>query len=452
MMAKRIQTKKGLDIAIEGKPKLNTVELPIPDIIKIIPDHYPIIPKLSVRVGDKLEAGSAVLFDKNNPDILVTSPVSGEVLAINRGERRKILDITIAVDKTISYKSFDSIDWKKATADNIKTALLESGMWTYIKQRPYDCVANPALTPKAIFISTYDSAPLAPSYEYIVKEEAVAFQKGVDIIAKLTAGKVYLGVKANSDCNIFTEAKNVEVVRLDGPHPVGNPSVMIQQLEPMNKGNIMWTISLQAVLFIGRFATTGSVNFTKKVALSGPEVRTPQYYQTIVGAGIEDMIKDNVFDEKHLRYISGNVLTGTKIALDGCVAAADNQVTVIAEGDEVHEMIGWGMPRFNKFSVSRSYFSWLLRNKITPKFDARIMGGKRAIIMSGEYDNVFPFDIFPEYLIKAMITKDIDRMEVLGIYEVIPEDFALCEFVCTSKLEIQKIAQEAIDYMRQEME
>lgn len=451
-MATNIKTKKGLDIILEGKPKYNTIELATPEIIKIVPDHYPIVPKLAVKVGDKLQAGSPVLFHKNNPDILVTSPVSGEVLAINRGERRKILDITIARDKTIKYKSFKTPDFKKTDVETLKKVLLKAGLWSYIKQRPFDCVANPELIPKAIFISTYDSAPLAPSYEYIIKEENEAFQAGLDVVSKLTKGIVFLSIKADCDCKILRSFNKVELVEIEGPHPAGNPSVMIQQLNPINKGEVVWTLTPQAVLFIGRFALTGKIDFTKKVALTGPEVKTPQYYQTIVGASIEELVKENIFADKHLRYISGNVLIGTQIAADGCVGAMDSQVTVIAEGDETHELFGWAMPRLRNYSVSRTYFSWLLGKKQRAKFDARLLGGRRAIIMSGEYDKVFPFDILPEYLIKAMITKDFDKMETLGIYEVIPEDFALCEYVCTSKLEIQKIAKEAIAYMIEESE
>lgn len=451
-MATRIKTKKGLDILMEGKPKFNTVELATPEEIRLVPDHYPIMPKLAVKVGDKVQAGSPVLFHKNNPDILVTSPLSGEVTAINRGERRKILEIVIACDKKNKLKKFTTPDPKKKEQEAWKKVLLEAGLWSYIKQRPFDIVANPSVTPKSIFISTNDTAPLAPSYEYIVKGEEAAFQAGLNVVAKLTSGKVYLGVKPACDFPAFATAKKVEVVEIDGPHPAGNPSVMIQQLDAINRGENVWTLSPLAILFIGRFALNGTVDFSKKIALAGTEVITPQYYQTIIGANITEVVKDNVFADKNLRYISGNVLTGTKITADGYVGAGDSQVTVIAEGDETHELFGWGMPRLDKFSVSRTYFSWLLGKRQKVKFDARLMGGKRAIIMSGEYDKVFPLDILPEYLIKAMITKDYDKMESLGIYEIAPEDFALCEYVCTSKLEIQKIAKEAIAYMIEETE
>ncbi len=446
-MAQIIQTKKGLDIQINGKAEQKLVQLPIPEEIKIVPDDYPIYPKLSVKVGDKLKTGDAVLHDKNNPEVFVTSPVSGEVLSVNRGERRKILDITIRVDKSIEYKSFET---KEATnAEGVKTLLQEAGMWPYIKQRPFDEMANPAVTPKAIFVSAYDSAPLAPDFDFIIKGEEQAFQAGLDALLKLTQGKLYLGHKAGSS---FAKFKNVEQVELQGKHPVGNPSVMIQQLAPINRGEIVWTVNPLGVLFIGRLLLTGQVDFSKKIALTGPEVKSPQYYQTIVGTDISSIIKDNLTTDKHLRYISGNVLSGTKITEEDCVAAADSHLTVIAEGDENHELLGWAMPRFHNFSVNRSYFTWLMGKKLAAKFDARLLGGRRALIMSGEYNKVFPFDILPEYLIRAMITKDYDKMENLGIYEVIPEDFALCEYVCTSKMELQKITKEAIDYMKSEME
>ncbi len=448
-MAKLVQTTKGLDIQISGQAEPKLVKLPIPEDVKIIPDHYPIYPKLSVKAGDKVLAGDPILYDKNHPDVLVTSPVSGEVLAVNRGERRKILDIIIRVDKSIEYKSFEKINLETASAESLKALLQEAGVWSYIKQRPFDEMANPAVTPKAIFVSAYDSAPLAPEYEVIIKGEEPAFQAGLNTLVKLTHGKVYLGSKTGS---AFSAFKNVEQVELQGKHPVGNPSVMIQQISPINRGEIVWTVNPLGVLFIGRLLLTGQVDFSKKIALTGPEVNVPQYYQTIIGTDISSIIKDNVATDKHLRYISGNVLTGTQIEADGQVVAADSQLTVIAEGDEQHEVLGWAMLRLHNFSVNRSYFSWLMGKKMTAKFDARLLGGRRALIMSGEYDKVFPFDILPEYLIRAMITKDYDKMENLGIYEVIPEDFALCEYVCTSKMELQKITQEAIEFMKSEME
>lgn len=445
-MTVTIKTKKGIDIPIPGKAKLHTSILPIPDVIEIIPDHYPIYPKLSVKEGDVLNIGSPIFHDKIQPDVFVVSPVCGEVLAINRGERRKILSVSIRVTQTQSYQSLTTLS-VSAEPTAIKQSLKQAGLWVYLRERPFDVLPKPEITPKAIFVSLFDSAPLAPDYDYIIKGEEEAFEAGLAVLAKLTSGKLYLGQKADSGIL----SKVAQKVVLQGPHPVGNPSVMIQQLAPINKGEHVWTVDPQTVLYIGRYALTGKLDFSKKVAVTGPEVINHQYFKTIVGASIEALVKRNVEPTKELRYISGNVLSGKQIEANGFLLANHNQLSVIAEGSQTHELFGWAMPRLNRFSLNKSYFSWLK----TPKnalFDARLLGGKRTMIFSGEYDKVFPFDILPEYLIRAMLTSDFEKMELLGIYELVPEDFALCEYVCTSKMPLQKIAQDAISYMRSETE
>ena len=291
-------------------------------------------------------------------------------------------------------------------------------------------IADPTVTPKAIFISAFDSNPLAPDFEFVLKGEEANFQTGLDALARMA--KTYLSISVKQKSAALVQAKNVTVTAFDGPNPAGNVGVQINHISPVVKGETVWTIGAEAVIFIGRLMNTGRVNFTRTVAVTGSEVLKPAYCKLQVGALLTDVFKGNVTTDKDLRYISGNVLTGKKIAANGFLGAFDSQLTVIPEGDEIHEMLGWIMPRFNQFSVNRSYFSWLMGKK-EYVIDARIKGGERHMIMSGEYDRVFPMDIFPEYLLKAIIAGDIDRMEALGIYEVAPEDFALCEFVCSSK-------------------
>lgn len=441
-----IKTKKGIDIPIEGQAKLQTIALPLTDVIELIPDHYPIFPKLSVKEGNTVLIGTPIFHDKNQPDVVVVSPVCGDVIAVNRGERRKILSVSIRVSKTSGYQPSSLLD-ASSEVSVIKQSLKEAGLWVYLRQRPFDVLPKAEFTPKAIFVSCFDSAPLAPNYDYLIQGEENAFEAGLNLLSKLTSGKLYLGKKADSSI----KSAVAETVILQGPHPVGNPSVMIQQLDPINKGEYVWTVDPQTVLYIGRYALTGKLDFSKKIALTGPEVLTPQYYQTCVGVNVEALLAKNVQTGKELRYISGNVLSGQQIAATGFVQASHNQLSVIEEGGQIHELFGWAMPRFNRFSLNKSYFSWLKMPK-KALFDTRLLGGERTLIFSGEYDKVFPFDILPEYLIRAMLTSDFEKMELLGIYEVIPEDFALCEYVCTSKMPLQKITQDAIAYMRSETE
>ena len=452
-MANIIKTKRGLDILMSGFASRHIAETIISETITIIPDDFHgIVPKVIVKEGDVLKAGTPVFYNKNFESMKFVSPVSGTVLAVNRGERRKVLSITIACDKSINYEHFEFQPLEQTDGDTVKKLLLSAGLWPYIKQRPYDLIANPDKTPKSIFISGFDSAPLAPDYDFVIGGQLADFQKGLDALAKLTSGKIYLGVKADS---VLSACQNVDIKYFEGPHPVGNVGVQINKIDPVNKGEVVWTVNAQDVLFIGRFFNKAVVDLTRTVAVTGPEVLEPRYHQTIAGTQILDIVKQNIAIDKRLRFINGNVLSGFQVDAEGSLNPYATHISVIKEGDDIHEMLGWAMPRFDKFSVSGVYFTSVLRKLFGKKefdFDARILGGKRAIIMSGEYDKVLPMDILPEFLIKAMIAGNIDKMEALGAYEVAPEDFALCEFVCTSKLPVQQIVRQALDNMQKELE
>lgn len=447
-MASSFTIKKGLDIKIEGKATEKITKIPVAKTIEINPDYYHgIIPKMIVKGGEKIKAGEPLFYNKNIPEMMFVSPVSGTVEAVNRGDRRKVLNVSIQVDEKTEYIKFPK---KDITAENVKSLLLQSGLWTLIKQRPYDVIANPAKSPKAIFISTFNSAPLAPDYEFILKDQMVNFQKGIDALAALTEGKVHLGVK--SENTVFESVKGVEIAIFKGVHPAGNVGVQINKISPVNKDEVVYTVNAQDVVIIGKLFAEGIVDYTKTIALTGPEVANPQYFETLAGNNIAAIIKGNIKNVNYpLRYISGNVLTGTKIAENGFLSPYDDQITVLDEGSETHELIGWAMPRCNKYSSTRLFFTKLFPNR-KYKFDARMLGGRRGIIMSNEYDKVFPMDIYPEFLLKAMLSKNIDKMESLGAYEVAPEDFALAEFVDTSKLPVQAIVRDALDYMKGELE
>ena len=376
------------------------------------------------------------------------SPVSGVVTSVERGARRKVMSITVEAAAEQDYEEFGKKDVSKMSGEQVKEALLNGGMFAFIKQRPYDVVADPTVAPRAIFVSAFDSNPLAPEFEMALKGEEANFQTGLDALAKMA--KTYLSISVKQNAAALTQAKNVEINVFDGPHPAGNVGVQINHIAPVNKGETVWTIDPQAVIFIGRLFNTGHVDMTRTVAVTGSEVKKPAYCKLKVGALLTNVFAGNVNTSCELRYISGNVLTGKQIAANGFLGAFHSQVTVIPEGNDVHEMLGWIMPRFNEFSTSRSYFSWLMGKK-EYRLDARIKGGERHMIMSNEYDRVLPMDIMPEYLIKAIIAGDIDQMEALGIYEVAPEDFAICEFVCSSKMELQRIVREGLDMLRREM-
>ena len=448
-MANVIKLRKGLDINLKGKAAAQVVSVKEPKFYALVPDDFTgVTPKVVVKEQEYVMAGGPLFIDKNHPEVKFVSPVSGVVTSVERGARRKVMSITVEAAPEQDFEEFGKKAVSKLDGEAVKEALLNAGMFAFIRQRPYDVIADPTVAPKAIFVSAFDSNPLAPEFEIALKGEEVNFQTGLDALAKIA--KTYLSISAKQKSAALTQAGNVTVTVFDGPHPAGNVGVQINHLAPVNKGETVWTIDPQAVIFIGRLFNTGRVDMTRTVAITGSEVLKPAYCKLKVGALLTDVLAGNVTTGKQLRYISGNPLTGKQISASGFLGAFHSQVTVIPEGNDVHEMLGWIMPRFNDFSTSRSYFSWLLGKK-EYTLDARIKGGERHMIMSNEYDNVLPMDILPEYLIKAIIAGDIDRMEALGIYEVAPEDFAICEFVCSSKMELQRIVREGLDMLRREM-
>ena len=449
-MANVIKLRKGLDINLKGKAAEELSTVKEPGFYALVPDDFPgVTPKVVVKEQEYVMAGGPLFIDKNHPELKFVSPVSGVVTSVERGARRKVLNIVVEAAAEQDYEEFGKKDVSKLDGEAVKAALLEAGMFAFMKQRPYDVIADPTVAPRAIFISAFDSNPLAPDFEYVLKGEEANFQTGLDALAKIA--KTYLGISIKQKSTALTQAKNVTVTVFDGPNPAGNVGVQINHVAPVVKGETVWTIGAEAVIFIGRLFNTGRVDLTRTVAVTGSEVVKPAYCKLKVGALLTHVFAGNVTKDKELRYISGNVLTGKQVKPNGFLGAFDSQLTVIPEGDDIHEMLGWIMPRFNQFSVNRSYFSWLMGNKKEYVLDARIKGGERHMIMSGEYDKVFPMDILPEFLIKAIIAGDIDRMEALGIYEVAPEDFALCEFVDSSKLELQRIVRAGLDMLRAEM-
>lgn len=448
-MANVIKIRKGLDINLKGKASTKFFEVKPSEEYALLPDDFHgVKAKVVVKPEEHVKAGGVLFVNKNNPEMKFVSPVSGVVSQVERGARRKVLSVRVTPDADQQYEVFETKKVENMTGEEVKELLLKTGLFAFLQQRPYDRVANPSETPRAIFVSGFDTKPLAADFEVVLKGEEANFQAGLTALSKMA--KTYLSISSKQTNTALTAAKDVEVNVFDGPHPAGNVGVQIHHLAPINKGEVVWTIGPEEVLFIGRLLSTGKVDLTKTIALVGSEVANPSYCKVLLGAQLTNVFAGRVNLERPLRYISGNALTGTQITANGFLGAKASEVTVILEGSDIHEAFGWIMPRLSDFSVSRSYFSWL-RKKHEFTMDARIKGGERHMIMSNEYDQVFPMDIYPEYLVKAIIAGDIDQMEALGIYEVIPEDFALCEFVDSSKLEVQRIVREGLDAMYLEM-
>lgn len=450
-MSETIKIRKGLDIKLKGKADKIFIKAPRSKTYAIKPpDFQSLTPKIVAKPCTEVKVGSVLFYDKYRPEIKFTSPVSGQVLSIVRGERRRIIEVVIEDDGKDDAELFVKGHPSSMEKDEIVKNLLDSGLWPVIRQRPYNIVASPADQPKAIFISGFDTAPLAPDYDFIMKDLVEEFQTGIDALVKLTTGKVHLSVDARfPSVRTFTETRNVQINKIAGPHPAGNVGVQIHHIDPLNKGEVVWTVQPQDVVAIGRLFLTGKYDPSRIVALTGSEVQKPVYYKMIRGAQISPILENNLKQE-NVRIISGNVLNGTAISNEGYIGFYASQVTVIPEGNH-HELLGWIMPGFKKFSVSRTFLSWLTPDR-EYTLDTNLHGGERAFVMTGEYEKVLPMDIYPVELLKSILVEDIDRMEKLGIYEVVEEDLALCEFVCTSKTPVQSILRKGLNMIKKEME
>lgn len=417
----------------------------------IVPDDFVgVTPKMAVKAGDHVKAGETLFVNKNSEEVRFASPVSGTVKSIERGDRRKILYVSVEADDEQTFADFGTKDIQTLDGEGVKKALLEAGLFGYINQLPYAVSTTPDTEPKAIFVSALRDKPLQGDFEYELEGQGQAFQTGLTALSKIA--KVYLSIGAQQNCKALTEAKNVELTVFDGPCPAGNVGVQVNHLSPVNKGEVVWTVDPTAVIFFGRLFQTGKVDLTRVVAVAGSKVKEPAYVKALVGTPIKDIVAGRLTATEHVRILNGNPLTGTIAGDNAFLGAHTSEVVAMPEGDDVDEMAGWIMPRFNQFSTSRSYFSWLFGKKKEYDLDARIKGGKRNIIMSGEYDSVLPMDIYGEYLIKAIITGNIDKQEQLGIYEVSPEDFALAEFVDSSKQPLQQIVRNGLNTLRKENE
>ena len=450
-MSNNIYLKKGLDIPINGSATQSTKRVITPDVVAVKPtDFRGLVPKLLVREGDKVLAGSPVLADKMSQNILFTSPVSGTVLEVVRGEKRKLLEVRIKADAEQEWVDFGAKKVADMSAEDIKAALLQSGLWPALVQRPYGIIANPDIKPKAIFVSAFSTAPLAANPEFALRDEFDNIQTAINALGKLTDGGIHFSLNAeNYSGTPFHKIENVIQHTFSGKHPAGNVGVQISHISPIRKGETVWTVSLLMLAAIGKLFNTGKYDLRRKVAITGPKALNPSYVIAYPGLCMKE-ISDYYETAEGVRFISGDVLTGTNVGAEGFLGFYDNQITLIKEGNE-YELLGWANPfRTKQFSTSRTYFSWLTPNK-KYDMDTNLHGGPRAFVLNDVYSKVLPMDIYPVQLCKACLAGDIDKMEQFGIYEVLEEDLALCEYVCPSKIEIQSIISDGIALMLKEM-
>ena len=475
-MSNTITIRKGLDLPVNGAAELRLTDARSITTYAVKPtDFVGLTPRLVVEEGDIVHVGDALFVDKHDERIRFTSPVDGHVKAIVRGEKRKLLEVVVEAD----FKSTPTQELPK-TAEEIKSVMLQCSLWTMLRQRPFGTVANPDDKPKAIFVSAFDSAPLAPDYDFVMQGKEEWLKKGLEALAQLTEGKVHVCFRPGQKiADGFVKGEHagsplrVMPHFINGPHPAGNIGTQIANIDPINKGEVVWTMNLQDVAVLGELVSTGVYNPEKVIAVAGPDIKNPHYYRIKAGACLSEIIKGQLLNNdypkmdaddtaKANRIISGDILSGTQIAADGFIGAYDDLVSILPEGD-YYDFMGWLMPGFRKFSFSRTFLSGFLpKSTFKPmgidlprfeslwKFDTNTHGDERPLVFTGNFERVFPFDIYPTQLIKACIVGDIELMENLGIYEVEPEDFALCEFIDTSKTNIQAIIREALEKLRKE--
>ncbi|MBD5177428.1 MAG: NADH:ubiquinone reductase (Na(+)-transporting) subunit A [Bacteroidales bacterium] len=445
----KIKFNKGLDLKIAGAVASDViVEVPVSQCAITLDDFPGFVPKVAAKAGTAVQPGSPLLYDKNNPVVKIVSPIAGVVKDVVRGDRRKILYIEVEAKESDAE---DPVITPVKDADSARRFLAESGMLALMRRRPFDIVPDPDEPVRDIFVTGFDSAPLADSVKVLntlFKPED--YEAGIEVLNKITSGKVYVSVRKD---HTFGPLKGAQTVVVEGANPAGMVSFQIAAIAPINKGDVVWTLDIATLGRIGKLVRTGTFEMRTVVAITGPEVKKTSRGRVLtkIGAPIDVLLKNRLVPKEHnRRIISGNVLTGVAVGMDQYLRFPYRQICVIAEGDDVDEFMGWASMSTSKMSTSRSFPGHFLKRLFRP--DARLNGGRRAMIMSGEYDSVMPIDILPEYLIKAIIAKDIDQMEKLGIYEIAPEDFALAEYVDTSKLPLQQIVRDGIDYLRKELE
>ena len=448
-MSKDIRIRKGFNLNLDGEANKILVDIHPSKTFALKPaDFFSSTPKLLVKEGVKVEKGTPLFFAKENPRVHFVSPVSGEVTAIVRGAKRKILEVVVTQDDSAAAVKHEIPELNTLDQNQTKEILLKAGAWPFITQRPYGTIARPEDTPKAIFVSTYTTAPLDVDYDFLLKNNKTEFQKGIDVLAKLTDN---LTLTADASFKgLFENIENANIVGVSGNHPAGNVGVQIHHLAPVNAGETVWVVNPEDVANIGALFISGEFSAQRTVALVGSSVGNPQYYKATIGASISALLEEAKIDNSQPnRFINGDVLTGTATSPDNYLGFYNNLFSIIPEGNN-YRMFGW-LPFVdnNIPSMSKTSLSWLF-GKRKAKVNTNLNGEERALVVTGEMEKVLPMDIYPMQLLKACMVQDIERMEALGIYEVVPQDFALVDFSSTSKIEAQEIIKQGIELMIKE--
>ena len=447
-----IKLTKGFDVALLGEPAAVIEDKPVstyamqpPNFIGMSP-----LPKLAVAAGDTVQAGDELFYDKKRGRIKYVAPVSGEVVEVVRGEKRAITEVKILADKEQRYRRHEDVPHvDEASREALVEFLLESGAWPMLRQRPYNVVADPDETPKSIFVSTFDTAPQAPDLALVAAGKEVAFQRGLDVLARLTPGRVHLGLDGGrTPPAVFANAMGVEKHYFRGKHPAGNVGIHIHHIDPVDATQVVWTAGVQEVITIGQLFLTGQFDATRVIALAGDEFARPRHLRTKIGANVADLIKGELaYPDKDVRLISGDVLSGVEKTPEGYLNFYDDQLTSIEEGN-YFELFGWLLPIDPRPSRSGTFPNKVFGKDYKFKATTNSHGEKRAFVVTGEYEAVLPMDVLPQFLMKAIMANDFERMEGLGLYELVEEDIAICEFACTSKQPLQRILRQGLDTMR----
>ncbi len=445
--------KAGHDIKLEGAPAAHFAEAKV-NRYAVQPQNFrgifP-IPKLHVAVGDEVLAGEPLFYDKDRPELKYVAPVSGEVVAINRGAKRSIAEIVILADKDQKHRELPAIDWKAASREELSQYIQANGAWPLLRQRPYDIVANPDETPRDIFVSSFDTAPGAPDSELIIRGNEKAFQTGLSVLSKLTDGSVHLGLNGNGESKpsaAFAEAQDVKLHYFSGAHPAGNVGIQMHHIAPVGRDGVVWTLGVQEVISLGNMFENRAFDGSRIISLTGNLLKDPAHVRTYLGANIGDLLNGQIDGDDKYRAVSGDLLSGDEKTGDQFVNFYDDQVSVVKEGDH-YEMFGWLSPFAVKPSISPAIPSSIFTD-IEHDVTTNTNGETRAFVVTGQYEKVMPMDIYPQHLMKAIMSNDIERMEGLGILELAEEDVALCEFVCTSKMPLQEILRDGLDYLREQ--
>ena len=449
-MSQDIRIKKGLDLNLVGVAEQTFhKEVASSTFGFYLDDFHTITPKLHLKEGAEVKAGEPLFYDKNNPDIQFVSPVSGELVTIERGERRKILSIRLLADKEQEYLKHPKLSLNEASREELLKYLLATGLWPFIKQRPFDLIADPKQTPKAIFVSGLNTGPLNTDLDFVLKGSEDKLQAALSALKKLTPGSVHVTVASKKN-SVFSTLEDIELHQINQLHPAGLVGTQIAQIDPINKGEVVWVVGAQDLVIMGELLLTGQFNATRSIAVAGSRITSPKYIKTKIGAELGPILEAIGVQEGDNRFIAGDVLTGAQVKPDEHLRYYATQLTVIPEGND-YEFFGWNKPVFDKVSPTRALtFSWLSKNKAYD-LDTNTNGEHRAFVVTGSYEEVFPLDIYPMQLLKACMVKDLDEMEQLGLYEVAPEDFSLTEFICISKQSHQAIIREGLDVLKQEL-